>query len=119
MAHVETNVAIDSFQGKLKRNDRIVYRTRGGRTYAYAMDHPFRGTASAEQGATRSTFGEAVKQASMILKDPELRAQWEKKYADYRKHFRHRAPTPENPKPNNHFCTTLRGFIISSLKAAN
>ena len=60
MAHVETNVAIDSFQGKFKRNDRIVYRTRNGRTHAYAFDHPFRGTASEEQAQTRSTFGMAV-----------------------------------------------------------
>ena len=46
MAHVETNVAIDSFQGKLKRNDRIVYRTCNGRTHAYAFDNTFHGTAS-------------------------------------------------------------------------
>ena len=76
MAHVETNVAIDSFQGKFKRNDRIVYRTRNGRTHAYAFDHPFRGTASEEQAQTRSTFGMAVKQASAILKDPEQKADW-------------------------------------------
>ena len=127
MAHVETNVAIDSFQGKFKRDDRIVYRTRNGKTHAYTFDNPFRGTASEEQAQTRSTFGEAVKQASAILKDPALRAEWEKRYADYRKHFRRHAPTPQNPKPttpnprpkqNTHFCSTLRGFIISTLKSA-
>ena len=127
MAHVETNVAIDSFQGKFKRDDRIVYRTRNGKTHAYALDNPFRGTASAEQGATRTSFGEAVRQASVILKDPALRAEWEKRYADYRKHFRRHAPTPQPPKPttpnprpkqNTHFCSTLRGFIISTLKSA-
>ncbi|MBR0310516.1 MAG: hypothetical protein IJQ97_06495 [Paludibacteraceae bacterium] len=116
MANVIPSIEIDSFSGKLSRNSRIVLRTRYGRTHAYSLDNPFRGTASAEQGATRTTFGEAVKQASAILKDPALRTEWERRYANYRKHFRHHAPTPQNPKPNNHFCSTLRGFIISTLK---
>ena len=109
MAHVETNVAIDSFQGKLKRNDRIVYRTRNGRTHAYAFDNPFRGTASEEQAQTRSTFGMAVKQASAILKDPEQKADWERRYASYRKHYR--------ASSSAHYYSTLRGFIIASLNA--
>lgn len=127
MSKVTPSIEFDSFSGKLSRKSRIVLRTRNGKTHAYALDNPFRGTASAEQGATRSTFGMAVKQASAILKDPALRAEWEKRYADYRKHFRHHAPTPQNPKPNTpnprpkqntHFCSTLRGFIISTLKSA-
>ncbi len=109
MAHVETNVAIDSFQGKLKRNDRIVYRTRNGRTHAYAFDHPFRGTASEEQAQTRSTFGMAVKQASAILKDPEQKADWERRYASYRKHYR--------ASSSARYYSTLRGFIIATLNA--
>ena len=109
MAHVETNVAIDSFQGKLKRNDRIVYRTRNGRTHAYAFDHPFRGTASEEQAQTRSTFGMAVKQASAILKDPEQKADWERRYSSYRKHYR--------ASSSSHYYSTLRGFIIATLNA--
>ena len=117
MSKVTPSIEFDSFSGKLSRKSRIVLRTRNGQTHAYALDNPFRGTASAEQGATRTSFGMAVKQASAILKDPALRAEWEKRYAEYRKHFRHHAPTPQTPKPNNHFCTTLRGFIISTLKA--
>ncbi len=119
MSKVTPSIEFDSFSGKLSRKSRIVLRTRNGQTHAYALDNPFRGTASAEQGATRTSFGEAVRQASVILKDPALRAEWEKRYADYRKHFRHHAPTPQNPKPNNHFCTTLRGFIISTLKSTH
>ena len=108
MAHVETNVAIDSFQGKLKRNDRIVYRTRNGKTHAYAFDNRFRGTASEEQAHTRSTFGEAVKQASAILKDPVQKADWERRYTAYRKHYR--------TSSSSHYYSTLRGFIIASLR---
>ena len=109
MAHVEPNIAFESFQGKLKRDDRIVYRTRNGRTHAYAFDNPFRGTASAEQAQTRATFGMAVKQASVILNDPAQRTEWERRYASYRKHYR--------SSSSARYYSTLRGFIIASLNS--
>ena len=107
MAIVQPSVAFDAIQGKLKRDDRIVFRTRNGRTHAYAFDNPFRGTASAEQAQTRSTFGMAVKQASAILNDPALRTEWERRYASYRKHYR--------SSSSARYYSTLRGFIIASL----
>lgn len=70
MSKVTPSIEFDSFSGKLSRKSRIVLRTRNGQTHAYALDNPFRGTASAEQGATRTSFGEAVRQASVILKAP-------------------------------------------------
>lgn len=118
MSKVIPSIEFESFSGKLSRKSRIVLRSRNGRTHAYALDNPFHGTASADQAQTRSTFSEAVKQASAILRDPALREEWEKRYAAYRKHFRIQAPTPANPNPKNHFCSTLRGFIISTLKSA-
>ena len=107
MATVQPSVAFDAIQGKLKRDDRIVFRTRNGRTHAYAFDHPFRGTASEEQAQTRSTFGMAVKQASVILNDPAQRADWERRYASYRKHYR--------SSSSARYYSTLRGFIIATL----
>ena len=109
MSKVTPSIEFDSFSGKLNRKSRIVLRTRNGQTHAYALDNPFRGTASAEQGATRSTFGMAVKQASAILKDPEQRADWERRYASYRKHYR--------ASSSSHYYSTLRGFIIATLNA--
>ena len=107
MATVQPSVAFDAIQGKLKRDDRIVFRTRNGRTHAYAFDNPFRGTASAEQAQTRSMFGMAVKQASVILNDPTQRTEWERRYASYRKHYR--------SSSSARYYSTLRGFIIASL----
>jgi len=109
MAKVQPSVALDAIQGKLKRDDRIVFRTRNGRTHAYAFDNPFHGTASAEQAQTRSSFGMAVKQASAILNDPEQRTDWERRYASYRKHYR--------ASSSARYYSTLRGFIIASLKS--
>lgn len=109
MAKVQPSVALDAIQGKFRRNDRIVFRTRDGRTHAYAFDHPFRGTASEEQAQTRSTFGIAVKQTSAILNDPEQRADWERRYASYRKHYR--------SSSSARYYSTLRGFIIATLNA--
>ena len=109
MAQVQPSVALDAIQGKFKRDDRIVFRTRNGRTHAYAFDHPFRGTASEEQAQTRSTFGMAVKQASAILNDPAQRADWERRYASYRKHYR--------ASSSARYYSTLRGFIIATLNA--
>ena len=108
MAHIVTNVAFDYLRGMLKRDDRLVYRTRNGKTHAYAFDNRFRGTASEEQAHTRSTFGEAVKQTSAILKDPVQKADWERRYAAYRKHYR--------ASSSSHYYSTLRGFIIASLR---
>ena len=110
MATVQPSVVLDAIQGKLKRDDRIVFRTRNGRTHAYAFDHPFHGTASAEQAQTHTTFGMAVKQTSAILSDPAQRADWERRYASYRKHYRSSSST--------RYYSTLRGFIIASLNAA-
>ena len=56
-----------------------------------------------------SSFAEAVKQTSVIMNTPELRAEWEEKYAAYRK----KADRYPNTHPNPY--TTFRGFIIGSL----
>ena len=121
MAKVIPSNGIDSFSGRFSRKDRIVLRTRYGRTHAYTIEHPYTGPASEGQNANRSAFGEASRQASLILKDPDQRAQWEKLYRSY---LRRRRPSEAlaalfgNASPvkkNAHY--TLRGFIISTLTA--
>jgi hypothetical protein len=51
----------------------------------------------------------AVKQASAILKDPAQKADWEHRYASYRKHYR--------ASSSARYYSTLRGFIIASLSS--
>ena len=109
MAKVIPSLAFDNFSGKLGRNDRIILRTRYGKTHAYTIENPYTGPATEAQNTMRSTFGMAVKQASAILKDPEQKADWERRYASYRKHYR--------ASSSSHYYSTLRGFIIATLNA--
>ena len=109
MAKVIPSLAFDNFSGKLGRKDRIILRTRYGKTHAYTIENPYTGPASEAQNTMRSAFGMAVKQASVILKDPEQKADWERRYASYRKHYR--------ASSSSHYYSTLRGFIIATLNA--
>ena len=79
MAKVIPSLAFDNFSGKLGRTDRIILRTRYGKTHAYTIENPYTGPATEAQNTMRSTFGMAVKQASAILKDPEQKADWERR----------------------------------------
>ena len=109
MAKVIPSLAFDNFSGKLGRKDRIILRTRYGKTHAYTIENPYTGPATEAQNTMRSTFGMAVKQASAILKDPEQKADWERRYTSYRKHYR--------ASSSARYYSTLRGFIIATLNA--
>ena len=95
--------------GKLGSTDKIIMRTRNGRTHAYVVKHPYKGPLAPSRQKAVSSFAEAVKQASVIMNTPELRAEWEEKYTDYRKKADRYPNTHLNPY------TTFRGFIIGSL----
>ena len=110
MAKVTPSLAFDNFSGKLSRNDRIVMRTRYGKTHAYTIENPYQGPYTEAQKTMRSTFGMASKQASVIINDPAQKADWERRYASYRKHYR--ASSSARPY------ASLRGFIIATLNAA-
>ena len=109
MARTTLSHPFDSISGKLNSTDKIVMRTRNGRTHAYAIKCPYKGPVAPERQRTITAFADAVKQTTIILKDPTLRAEWEVKFADYRK----KADRYPNTYPNPY--ATLRGFIIGSL----
>ena len=109
MARTTLSHPFDSISGKLASNDKIVMRTRNGRTHAYVVKHPYKGPVAPERQRTITTFKEAVNQTTVILNTPELRTEWEEKFATYRK----KADRYPNTYPNPY--TTLRGFIIGSL----
>lgn len=99
----------DAMSGKLSRSSKVILRTRAGRTHSYVVEHPYQGKGSDSQQTMRASFGERSRQAAAILADPAARPEWERRYAEYRTRVQ-RYPT-SFPRP----CTTLRGFIISSL----
>ena len=109
MARTTLSHPFDSMSGKLGSSDKIIMRTRNGRTHAYVVKHPYKGPVAPERQRTITAFADAVNQAAVILNTSELRSDWEEKFAAYRK----KADRYPNSYPKPY--TTLRGFIIGSL----
>ena len=128
MAKLEPALSFEHFSGKLAKNERIVMRTRYGRTYSYAYRHPYNGPISENRKPIIKAFSQAVKQAKIEMADPERLAFWQDRYAQYTKAARQNTaranalfiPTPANKEKsykNDKFYVSLRGFVIASLSA--
>ena len=120
MAKVEPALPFDHFSGKLSRKERIVMRTRNGRTHAYAITNPYTGPLAESRKRAISTFAEAVRQCKSEMSDPERLVYWQDRYIHYRKaankHVAH-ANAKFLGTTSDKFYSTLRGFIIASLSA--
>ena len=118
MAHVEPALAFDNFSGKLSRKERIVMRTRSGRTHAYAIMNPYQGPISENRKPIISAFSQAVAQCKSEMSDPERLAFWQDRYDQYNKLARRntaRANARFIGTNIDKYYSTLRGFIIASL----
>ena len=120
MAKVEPSLSFDHFSGKLSRQDKIVLRTRNGRTHAYAIMNPYTGPLAESRKQAISTFSQAVKQCKSEMSDPERLAYWQDRYSQYtkaaNKHLA-RANSKYLGTTSVKYYSTLRGFIIASLSA--
>ena len=120
MAKVEPALPFDHFSGKLSRKERIVLRTRNGRTHAYAITNPYTGPLAESRKRAISTFSQAVTLCKSEMLDPERLAYWQNRYIQYRKAAnKHvaRANAKFLGTTSDKFYSTLRGFIIASLTA--
>ena len=120
MARVQPSLPFDNFRGRLSTRERIVMRTRNGRTHAYAIMHPYTGPLAESRKRAISTFAEAVRQCKLEMSDPERLAYWQDRYIQYRRAAnKHVARANEKflGLRTDKFYTTLRGFIIASLSA--
>ena len=131
MAKVEPALPFDHFSGKLSRKERIVMRTRNGRTHAYAITNPYTGPLAESRKCAISTFSHAVTLCKSEMANPERLAYWQDRYIQYSKAAnKHVARanakflgTPAsssasaNTRSSDKFYSTLRGFIIASLSA--
>ena len=118
MAKVQPALPFDHFSGKLYRKERIVMRTRNGRTHAYAIQNPYTGPLAETRKRAISTFSQAVKQCKIEMLDPNRLSYWQDRYLQYRKAAnKHigRANTKFIGTTADKFYSTLRGFIIASL----
>ena len=109
MARITLSPPFDTMSGKLARRDKIVLRHRNGRVHAYAIQHPYDGPTAPARQRTLDAFAAAVAQSKTILGDPALCAEWQQRFDRYTARV-NRYPS-SYPKP----CTTLRGYIISTL----
>ena len=109
MARTTLSHPFDTMSGKLTRNDKVILRTRNGQTHAYVVQHPYEGPVAPARQRTLDAFPSAVAQAKTILNDPALRAGWQQRFDKYTARA-NRYPS-SYPKP----CTTLRGYVISTL----
>lgn len=120
MAKVEPSLPFDHFSGKLSRKERIVMRTRNGRTHAYAITNPYTGPLAESRKRAISTFSQAVTLCKSEMLDPERLAYWQDRYIQY-----HKAANKHVARANAKFFgttsakfySTLRGFIIASISA--
>ena len=120
MAKIGPALPFDHFSGKLSRNERIVMRTRNGRTQAYAIQHPYTGPLAESRKRAISTFAEAVRLCKAEMSNPERFAYWQDRFIQYRKEAnKHvgRANSKYIGTTSDKFYSTLRGFIIASLSA--
>ena len=121
MASVITALPFEQFSGKLSRTERIVMRTRTGRTQAYAVMNPYQGPISENRKPIISAFSQAVKQCKTEMTDPERLAYWKDRYTAFSKHAR-RNPAKANAQfigtTTDKFYATLRGFIIASISVS-
>ena len=131
MARVQPSLPFDNFRGRLSTRERIVMRTRNGRTHAYAITNPYNGPLAESRKRAISTFSQAVTLCKSEMLDPERLAYWQDRYIQYRKAANKHVGranakflgTPAsssasaNPRSSDKFYSTLRGFIIASLSA--
>ena len=120
MAHIEPALPFDHISGKLSRKERIVMRTRNGRTHAYAVKNPYTGPLAESRKRAISTFSQAVKQCKTEMSDPERLTYWQDRYLQYsRAAGKHvgRANAKFLGTTSDKFYITLRGFIIASISA--
>lgn len=118
MARVEPSIAFDNFSGRLSRRERIVMRTRNGRTHAYAVTNPYRGPISENRKPIISAFSQAVAHCKLEMSDPDRLAFWQDRYGQYQRAAK-RNPARANIQfigtDTDKYYSTLRGFIIASL----
>lgn len=118
MAKIELATPFDAITGKFSSLDRVVMRTRYGRTHAYTIRHPYTGPISQNRVPIINAFSQAVAICKTEMSNPERLAYWQDRYASYTK-IADRNPSRANRKfigsSSDKYYLTLRGFIIASL----
>ena len=122
MAKICLTDPIATLSGRAGADDKIVFRTRNGRTHAYVIKHPNTMPHNEKQQAHTTRFGEIAQQVRTEMSDPTRRARWEKEFAAYTRRHNpaHKRPLSSNAIPaydatHKPPITTLYGYIFHTL----
>ncbi len=122
MAKILFTDPVAAISGRTSTGDRIVFRTRNGRTHAYVVQHPNTNPPSEKQLAHTALFAATVKQARAELADPVRCAYWEKEFAAYTKRHNpaYKRPQSSNAVPAYNSrrkppISTLYGYVFHTL----
>lgn len=126
MAQITPSSPIQSLSGKFSWTEKIIYRTRNGRTHAYVMHNPYKGELAESRKAAINLFAEASRLCSQEMQDPDRLAYWQEEYKKHLKRTKNLSPASYKSRPssrtNNNSTiprtkrySTLRGFILASL----
>ena len=126
MAQINPSSPIQNLSGKFSLNDKIIFRTRNGRTHAYVMHNPYKGELAESRKAAINHFAEASRLCSQEMQAPDRLAYWQEEYKKHLKrtknlsHASYKSRTssrtnnsPSYPRTKRY--STLRGFILASL----
>ena len=103
---------VEQFHGKVNKSDKIIHRSRFGKTHVYRIDNPYKGPLAESRVAAINIFREAVNRCKLEMADPERLAYWTREYEKYQRKSKRRLFAASKKKYN-----TLRGFIIAQIVA--
>jgi len=76
MAKYNPVYPFEHLHGKYAKGKNISYRETLGVNHTYVLQHPYEGPASEAQNVMRRAMGAATQYASIILRDPAIKAEW-------------------------------------------
>ena len=118
MAQITPSSPIQSLSGKFSWTEKIIYRTRNGRTHAYVMHNPYnKGELAESRKAAINLFAEASRLCSQEMQDPDRLAYWQEEYKKHLNRTKNLSPASYKSRPSSRTkrYSTLRGFILASL----
>ena len=118
MAQINPSSPIQNLSGKFSLNDKIIFRTRNGRTHAYVMHNPYKGELAESRKAAINLFAEASRLCSQEMQDPDRLAYWQEEYKKHLKRTKNLSLASQNSRSSysrTKRYSTIRGFILASL----
>lgn len=122
MAKILLTDPVAALSGRAGADDKIVFRTRNGRTHAYIIKHPNTAPHNEKQKAHTTRFGEIAQQVCAEMSNPTRRIWWEKEFVAYtrRHNLAYKRTLYSNDIPayssrRKPIITTLYGYIFHTL----